>query len=266
MSESSDPEYLLTSQYRDAANLQARIRLHEMFSTNPYGWFPWVFDQFDLPLTSMILELGCGPGDLWLANKERLPEGWELTLSDFSPGMVSQARQNLQGLPHQFNFEIVDAQAIPHVDGKFNALISNHMLYHLPDLPQVLTEFRRVLKPGGYLYTTTVGEGHMRELTQLVFKFDPEMDIDLPGGVDKFTLENSWVQLQECFPNVSLRRYDDDLVVTQAAPLVDYILSSLGLGVTPDLQQELTGFIAAELERRNGSIQITKDSGMLVAF
>jgi hypothetical protein len=32
----SDPEYV-TRQYRDASNLEARIALHERFSTNPYG-------------------------------------------------------------------------------------------------------------------------------------------------------------------------------------------------------------------------------------
>ena len=32
----SDPEYV-TRQYRDASNFEARIALHERFSTTPYG-------------------------------------------------------------------------------------------------------------------------------------------------------------------------------------------------------------------------------------
>jgi len=32
----SDPEYV-ARQYRDASNLEARVALHERFSTNPYG-------------------------------------------------------------------------------------------------------------------------------------------------------------------------------------------------------------------------------------
>ena len=33
---------VLRQQYRDASNLNARIELHKRFSTNAYGWHPWV--------------------------------------------------------------------------------------------------------------------------------------------------------------------------------------------------------------------------------
>jgi hypothetical protein len=56
----SDPEYL-TRQYRDASNLNARIALHERFSTNSYGLPRWIFDNFELQEQASILEAGCGP-------------------------------------------------------------------------------------------------------------------------------------------------------------------------------------------------------------
>jgi hypothetical protein len=64
MSKISDQDYLCSKQYKDDSNLSTRIRIHVNFSTNKYGWFPWVFDQFDFPGRVQILELGCGPGDL----------------------------------------------------------------------------------------------------------------------------------------------------------------------------------------------------------
>jgi 16S rRNA G1207 methylase RsmC len=54
----------------NASNLNARIRLHQMFSTNKVGWQRWLFDQFKLPPQGRILELGCGAGTLWLENLE----------------------------------------------------------------------------------------------------------------------------------------------------------------------------------------------------
>ena len=45
MPDSSYQEYLLTHQYKNAQNLNARIQLHERFSTNKYGWQRWVFDR-----------------------------------------------------------------------------------------------------------------------------------------------------------------------------------------------------------------------------
>ncbi len=63
-SEKTDPNYLLTDQYKTADNLTARAQLHVRFSTNKYGWQRWLFDQFDFPAHARIIEFGSGPG--WL--------------------------------------------------------------------------------------------------------------------------------------------------------------------------------------------------------
>ena len=44
MSKFTDQNYLKTDQYKDSSNLDARVAIHQRFSTNPYGWFNWVFD------------------------------------------------------------------------------------------------------------------------------------------------------------------------------------------------------------------------------
>ena len=54
----------LTEQYRNAANLDARIDLHSRFSTNPLNWYRWLFDHLALPEGARVLELGCGPAKL----------------------------------------------------------------------------------------------------------------------------------------------------------------------------------------------------------
>ena len=69
----SDPQTL--EQYRNAANLRARIDLHRRFSTSPISWNRWVFDQMRLPEGARVLELGAGTGLLWSENRDRLPGG-----------------------------------------------------------------------------------------------------------------------------------------------------------------------------------------------
>ena len=47
MSQLTDEQkHLLEHQYHNASNLNARIYLNDHFSTNPYSWQRWVFDQF----------------------------------------------------------------------------------------------------------------------------------------------------------------------------------------------------------------------------
>lgn len=147
----------LKKEYRDGSKLGTRVNLHDLFSTNRRGWYPWVFDQFDLPSESHILELGCGPGRLWQTNLDRIPDGWQITLSDFSPGMLAEARQNLSDAGHSFDFVVVEAQTISFEDNTFDAVVANHMLYHVPDRSQVYTDISRVLRPNGQLYATTTG-------------------------------------------------------------------------------------------------------------
>jgi ubiquinone/menaquinone biosynthesis C-methylase UbiE len=148
MSKFTDQEYLKTDQYKDSSNLDARVEIHQRFSTNPYGWFNWVFDTLlKLPEDAKILELGCGPAHMWRECSSRIPAGWDITLSDFSSGMVDAAWRNLVVTGRNFKFKEIDAQSIPFEDETFDAVIANFMLYHVPDRPKAIAEIKRVLNP-----------------------------------------------------------------------------------------------------------------------
>jgi ubiquinone/menaquinone biosynthesis C-methylase UbiE len=265
MSKLSDQGFLLTDQYKDASNLDARIQLHRLFSTNKYGLPRWVFDQFDLPPVCRILDLGCGSANLWAENLDRTPAGWDITLTDFSPGMVTKAQDNLRNCGRSFVFEIVDAQSIPYDDASFDAVIANHMLYHVPDMAKALTEMRRVLQPGGRFYTSTVGETHTRELFELVSRFDPEGKFQ--HEVPSFTLENGTPQLAPWFSEITLHRYEDNLEITEAEPLIAYIMSMVEAKsvFTDDKLEQLIAYVKDQIAA-HGAIHITKDTGIFEAI
>jgi len=174
MSLFTDRGYLLSDQYKNASNLDARIQLHRRFSTNPYGLMLWLFEHLQLGAGAHILDLGCGPGSLWDDNRARIPPGWEITLSDFSAGMIHQARDKLR---QRFAYAVGDAQAIPFKGETFDAVIANFMLYHVPDRPRAFAEIHRVLKPGGRLFAATNGQDHMRELREMIAAVDPEAEM-----------------------------------------------------------------------------------------
>ncbi len=91
----SNEENSLKTQYQNTANIAARIHLHEKYSTNQQGWFPWVFAQCRIRQGMRILEIGCGDGTLWLENRNRMPELLKVTLSDVSAGMVRDVRRTI---------------------------------------------------------------------------------------------------------------------------------------------------------------------------
>jgi ubiquinone/menaquinone biosynthesis C-methylase UbiE len=221
----------------------------------------WVFDQWSLPSGAQILEVGCGTGALWQENMDRLPPGWTVVLSDQSPGMLQQARENLRNQAQRFRFEQFDMQAMPLSAAQFDAVIANHMLYHVPDLNQGLAEIRRVLKPGGRLYAATNGSRHMLELHQLLHEFDPAIPLS-PWRLG-FSLENGAELLAPYFGQIELRRFSSSLRVTEVAPLVAYVMSmSMAAGAK---EADFTAFAAAKLQAHNGAFTIQKDTGLFCA-
>ena len=263
----------MADQYADASNLNARIALHKQFSANSYGWPRWVFDQFDLPDESNLLEIGCGTGGLWAENLDRIPAGWEITLTDASPGMLAEAQRNLS-IQRRFVFRLADAQKLPFEDGTFDAVIANHMLYHVPDRHKAFSEITRVLRNGGTLYAATNGMKHPNELVGMLRVLDPTHTSEtIAKDLPAFSLENGAGQLSQRFPKVSVKRYEDALVITEAKPLVEYLLSTMAArNASKRLPaHEFRGRVSKLtelLERRlasDGAIRVTKDAGMFIA-
>ena len=272
MTDTSPPpnsDYLRKHQYRDSRNLSARIALHQRFSTNKYGWFRWVFDHLRLPDAADVLELGCGTGALWSTNAPRVPEGWRITLSDFSPGMLEDAARALAPLLRRFHCAAVEAQAIPFPDRSFDCVIANHMLYHVSSVEAALAQIHRVLKPGGRLLAATNGREHLREMWDLIAEL--ERDAAGPGERalhERFGLENGPAQLSRWFAQVELHRYEDALVITEPEPLVAYAASVVPNPDSPPVATRLRDFRAFihDYIRRHGCLSVTKDSGMFEAY
>lgn len=268
MSDLQNQQYLASEQYKDSSHLSARIQLHQLFSTNPYGWFRWVFDQFTLPTSAHVLEVGSGPGTLWNENWLRIPTGWRITLSDFSPGMVREAEGNLGEHEKLFTYEASDGMAIPFSGETFDAVIANHVLYHIPDRQKALAEINRVLVSGGRFFATTIGENHLVELSQIMDGFIPTRGNYYSPGLNPggFTLENGLEQLSPWFDLVEIRKYPDALVVTEAAPLVNYLLSMITWRDILSNKEAVSklNLVINNLIEQHGSIHIQKCSGMFI--
>jgi SAM-dependent methyltransferase len=267
MSDMFNQQYLLSQQYTTSTNLNTRIQLHERFSTSPLDWHRWVFDQWKVPASGRVLESGCGSGQIWLKNIERIPADWEITLSDFSSGMLADARQNLATSTAHFQFAVVDAQSIPYADDAFECVIANHMLYHVPDRARAFAEIRRVLSPQGRFYAATNGEKHMYEMKLLCERAGITRDGILNrSGESNFSLQNGAEQMAPWFSHVDLLPFENSLAVTEAEPLVAFILSCVPEHSINDAQlRTLRSLIEQELAAR-GAVHITKEAGLFVAY
>jgi ubiquinone/menaquinone biosynthesis C-methylase UbiE len=244
----TDRAFLLERQYRTAENLATRIALHERFSTSREPLPRWVFDRLPLESAVDVLEVGCGNANLWYANRDRIPPGLRLTLTDFSEGMVDEARSRLGALA---TYRVADVQELPFVDASFDLVIANHMLFHVPDRRRALREIARVLRSGGVVIATTNGRNHLCELRAAWSA----------RWSRRFGLENGAAQLGRFFTEVEVERFPDSLEVTEVEPLLDFVRSLVSPATDDDLAR-----LAAEAEAsiaRNGSFHVTKAVGLM---
>jgi ubiquinone/menaquinone biosynthesis C-methylase UbiE len=255
------------SQYASSANLNSRINLHRLYSANREGWSAWVYRHMNFPPGAFVLELGCGTGQLWFDNQDRLPTGVAFTISDLSAGMVSAARSRITGLVDNFRFCVIDAEDLPFEDQSLDILIANHMLYHVPDLEKTLSEIRRVLKIGGTFYATTVGERHLAEISEALDRIDPRIKFNT-FRFSRFNLQNGPALLGHYLDEVERRDYEDRLEVTRVADIIQYILSSTGISNAANylpaekLDILRRGFLG-EIQDK-GFVQISKQAGIII--
>lgn len=251
----------IVEQYKNSSNLNIRIALHERYSTNEKGWFSWLQEQIDFTGAYRLLEIGCGNGALWFNNRANL-RNREIFLSDISEGMIRDVRNKLG---KDFNCIVVDCEQIPFKNAYFDILIANHVLFYLKNKEKGVKEIQRVLRPGGYFYCTTYGKDHMKEITEMVTAFDSRIVLSEVQLYDNFGLDNGECFLKQFFKEVKRVDYSDRLIISEAQPLIDYILSCHGN------QNEIIGKRINEFKQfvsnfinNNKSFKITKNAGLFI--
>ena len=252
----------LKAQYEDDANISARIRLHNDYSINPEGWYPWLFRQMELKNGMKVLEVGCGIGTLWQKNRDRIPEDISILLSDKSEGMLRDAAR-LTKNDVRFTVKQFDCAVIPYADHTFDAVIANHVLFYCDDLDAALKEIRRVLKTDGKLFASTYSREHMKEIRQLVQDFNPQIRLSEEPLYEVFGLANGEEKLKPFFSSVELRRYEDAIETEDAGCLISYILSCHGNQnhLLVDHFREFKDYVTSRIQ---DGFHITKDAGLFI--
>lgn len=244
-------------QYQKSNNLKTRISIHDKYSTNKMGISNWYFTIYKIESGMKVLELGCGTGSMWVDHKGIVQKCSHIVFSDWSEGMLAEAKSNIGELPN-VEYKVIDIQEIPFEDDYFGIVIANYMLYHVPNIEKAVSEVSRVLKKGGHFYAgTTGGNGIMETIVKI-------LGLDLIY-TNTFSLENGTEKLKPYFSKVEIERYKDSLEVTNIDDLMEYIYSGITFKNACKMPtDEVRNKLLSCME--DGVLRLPKDPGMFVAI
>ncbi|HNQ05279.1 MAG TPA: class I SAM-dependent methyltransferase [Thiobacillaceae bacterium] len=118
-----------------------------------------------------VLDVGIGTGR---ASLPLLEAGLVLTGIDSSQAMLDECRRRAGS--HPIRLELGDVSAIPFANASFDSLVSLNVLTHFPNWRALLSEWLRVVRPGGRLvfdvysldHIDAVAKGHDMETSEVL--------------------------------------------------------------------------------------------------
>jgi ubiquinone/menaquinone biosynthesis C-methylase UbiE len=252
---------LRTAAYRDSRKLDDRRNIYS-YRVPAFDLIEAVLDQLALHRGDRVLDVGCGPGT-YLAALARRTDGLRRVGVDLSPGMLGSARK--AGIDAVL---VTDATALPFEGARFDAVMANHMLYHVEDIDGAVRELRRVTRAGGCVLAVTNARAHFAEFDALLAEVSGRDAWWRPSH--RFTLENGVARFEIVFDSVSVVRFEGELRVPDVAPVMRFARSMRDLSgggyddsawatLMHDLEQRVGDVIAAA-----GEFVTYTESGVLV--
>jgi len=133
------------------------------------------------PAPARVVDLGCGTGTLTVLMAQA---GHLVAGLDFAPRMVALAREKVAAADVVADVVVGDASSPPWQPGTFDAVLTRHVVWAMPDPEAALTTWVDLLAPGGRLILIegrwSSGAGlASADLAELVLRHRSEAEVSM---------------------------------------------------------------------------------------
>ncbi len=236
-------------------NLAIRIEANKKYTDIKLE--DWLFRNLAVKKNNVLLDIGCGSGNLFPIFSKKLGASGMIVGLDQSSELLAEA-QKTKIKTRKILMRWDMNQEFPFLADNFDGIISTFAIYYVDNVSVMTQEMRRVLKTGATVILLGPGDGNARELYEFnnrVFSITKDEKISLRSS----RLEKEFYPaMKRIFKKVSIQTIPINLVFPNKKEFLRYYLATLlyeesvkKTGVVPQPQQLL--------EMKLSSLKISKE-------
>lgn len=259
--------------HETADDLTTRIHIHDAFGSRDID--QWMLEVLPLRQGMTILDIGCGSGKQCFSYLAHLSGKAAITGGDVNPDLLAQAKKENQKWGNQVTFQTLNFnEPFPFERNTFDLVSCSFAIYYAEDIPFTIKEMHRILKPGGYIFTT----GPMPENKRMFYDIIKEAtgkEIPPMPGSSRYSSEILG-SVKTLFSETDLLIFENPLTFPSVEPFIAYTRASLSedrklwnaFFQTKEDFHTVMGEIAQVAEKRferDGKLVMTKVVGGILA-
>lgn len=260
--------------YQETTNdLLTRINIHDVYGARNID--KWMLEILPLKEGTKILDVGCGAGKQCFSYLAHLNENADITGTDVSEELLEKANFENKKLGEKIKFDFVDFnKAFPFDKESYDLASCSFAIYYAEDIPYTISEMHRVLKTGGYLFTT----GPMPENKKMFYEIISEAtgrEIPPMPGSSRYASE-ILSTIENQFSEVKVHIFENPLTFPSVEPFITYTRASLSedrllwntfFKTKEDFESIMNSItdVASKWHQRDGKLVMTKVIGGFLA-
>lgn len=260
--------------YRETTDdLLTRINIHDAYGARDID--KWMLKVLPLKQGMTILDVGCGAGKQCFSYLAHLDGKADITGGDLSEELLKKARVENKKLGERIKFNSLNFnKTFPFSDKVYDLVSCSFAIYYAEDIPFTIKEMHRVIKPGGFLFTT----GPLPENKELFYDIIKEAtgkEIPPMPGSSRYASE-ILDAIKAQFSDVKVHIFQNPLTFPSPEPFLAYTRASLSedrllwntfFQTKQDFEEIMTKIthVAEKRHKREGQLVMTKVVGGFLA-
>ncbi|MBM3151473.1 MAG: methyltransferase domain-containing protein [Chloroflexi bacterium] len=206
------------------ADLLKRIDIHKQFGGRDID--QWMVDLLKPSGDSKILDVGCGAGKQCFLYHKYTDGRAAITGGDVNEELLAKARSENARLGNPVTILPLDFnQRFPFEDETFDLESCCFAIYYAADIPFTIGEMRRVLKPGGRLFSSGPMPRNKQIFYDIIREATGKAIPPMPGS-SRYSAQ-ILDAMKAVFSNVDVHIFENPLAFPTVEPFLDYTRASL---------------------------------------